>query len=191
MIGKLVIITGLDGSGTSSLAEGLCKLDPNGILMKTPGDSFEKARSFFDDEVRLISPSAHYLYYLASVVYASEKIKQLLHKHNVYCVRYLIDTVVSHRVAGMDIDLTYDGNGYSIHKPDVTLFITIDEAVRQNRITTRGKSILDKVLDDENNRRNFLVEFNRYENHYVSVENNTDNLQDTIKAAASHINGLK
>jgi thymidylate kinase len=185
MVGKLIVITGLDGSGTSSLAEALCKRDPNGVLFKTPGGPFGEARELFDAEVRTLSPSAHYLYYLASVVYASDQINELLTTRNVYCVRYLIDTVISHRVAGMELELAYEGMGYFIQKPDLTLFVTIDESVRQDRITTRGKSSLDKVLDNHDTRRRFLAEFNRYADQFHVVDNSSDELQDAVREAAS------
>ena len=185
MIGKLIVVTGLDGSGTSSLAEELSKRDPFGVLFKTPGGPFGEVRDFFDGEMRNESPSAHYLYYLASVALASDRIKTQLKTHNVYCVRYLIDTVISHRVAGLDVELAYDGMGYSIQKPHATLFINIDESVRQNRITTRGKSDLDRVLDDDVTRGRFMAEFNRYSDQFYKVENSTNDLQDAVNNAVS------
>ena len=185
MTGKLIVITGLDGSGTSSLAEALCKHDPYGVLFKTPGGPFGEARELFDGDVRTLSPSAHFLYYLASVAYASDQIKSLLKTHNVYCVRYLIDTVISHRVAGLDVELNYEGMGYSIHKPDTTIFVNIDESVRQSRITVRGKSGLDKVLDDQDTRNQFLMEFNRYADQYHLINNSTNDLQDAVNNAVS------
>jgi len=190
MIGKLVVITGLDGSGTSSLAEELCQRDPNGILLKTPGGVFGEVRESFDGDIRITSPSAHFLYYLASVAYASDQIKILLKKHNVYCVRYLIDTVISHRVLGLNVELKYEGMGYSIHKPDMTIFVNIAEHVRQNRITIRGKSGLDKVLDDENTRTQFLMEFNRYADQFHLVDNSANDLQDAVLKAVSLIDWL-
>lgn len=187
MIGKLVVITGLDGSGTSSIAEALCKKDPNGILFKTPDGPFGKVREFFDaEDLRIQHPSAHYLFYLAAVVYASDQIREKLKTKNVYCVRYLIDTVVSHRVASLDIELTYEGAGYSIKKPDLTLFINIDETIRQDRISARGKSELDKVLDNEDKRDHFLREFKALSNNFIEI-NNTSNFPETIKQAVSHI----
>lgn len=190
MAGKLIVITGLDGSGTSSVAEELCKRDPEGELFKTPGGPFGEARELFDGEVRTLSSSAHYLYYLASVAYASDQIKELLKTRNVYCVRYLIDTVISHRVAGMDLELAYEGMGYSILKPNATFFVNIDESVRQDRITVRGKSGLDKVLDDPETRGRFLTEFNRYAEEFHVIDNSTDNLQDAVQKAASFLSWL-
>ena len=187
MVGKFIVITGLDGSGTSSLAEQLCKHDPRGVVFKTPDGPFGEARLLFDSEVRERSQSAHYLFYLASVAYASERIKEQLKTHNVYCVRYLIDTVVSHRVAGMNVDLKYQGMGYDIQKPDATLFINIDESVRQRRITVRGKSDLDKVLDNHDTRGRFLTEFQRFADHYHVVDNSTNDLQDAVQNAVAYL----
>ncbi len=190
MIGKLIVITGLDGSGTSSLAEQICKHDPHGMLFKTPDGPFGETRELFDSEVRERSQSAHYLFYLASVAYASERIKKHLETHNVYCVRYLIDTVVSHRVAGMNVDLAYQGMGYDIHKPDATLFINIDESVRQNRISLRGKSDLDKVLDNNDTRGRFLAEFQRFADQYHVIDNSTNELQDAVQNAVAYLSRL-
>lgn len=186
MVGKLIVITGLDGSGTSSLAEQLCSRDPNGVLFKTPDGPFGETRELFDSEVRNRSQSAHYLFYLAAVADASERIKEQLKTHNVYCVRYLIDTVVSHRAAGLDVDLAYKGMGYDIHEPDVTFFINIDESVRQDRITVRGKSDLDKVLDDNSARGRFLAEFQRFSEQMHVIDNSTS-LQDALNSAAAHL----
>lgn len=191
MIGKFVVITGLDGSGTSSVAEKLCNHDKNGMLFKTPDGPFGETRKLFDSEVRERSQSAHYLFYLASVAYASERIKEKLKTHNVYCVRYLIDTVVSHRAAGMNVELNYHGMGYNIHKPDATLFINIDESVRQERITVRGKSDLDKILDNHHTRSRFLNEFERFSDHYHVIDNSSSELKSVVQKAATYLPWLK
>nr|WP_296338241.1 hypothetical protein [uncultured Acidovorax sp.] len=181
------MITGLDGSGTSSLAEQLCSRDPHGVLFRTPDGPFGESRVMFDREVRERSQSAHYLFYLASVAYASERIKKQMKTHNVYCVRYLIDTVVSHRVAGMDVELLYKGMGYDIQQPDAMLFVNIDESTRQRRITVRGKSELDKLQDDEATRNRFLTEFRRFSDHYHEIDNSGDDLQTAVQSAATHL----
>ncbi len=154
-----IVITGLDGSGTSTVAEQLNKIDKASTILKTPSTEFSQ-RKEIDTEVRETSQLAHYLYYLSSVVYMSEKIKSTYdyQKQNLYCVRYLIDTVVSHQVAGLDVDLDY--SKYNIIKPDLTIFVTIDEKIREQRISARGKSTLDVILDDSNIRNNFINRFN-------------------------------
>ncbi|MBQ9314043.1 MAG: hypothetical protein IJ220_03440 [Clostridia bacterium] len=150
-----IVITGLDGSGTSTIANELGKLDEDSTIVRTPNSDFT-GRESIDNSVRKISQWAHYLYYLSSVVYMSDKIKKE-HDYktkNVYCVRYLIDTVVSHRVAGLDVNMDY--SQYDILKPDLTIFVFLDESIREKRISARGKSVLDKVLDDMETRKKFL-----------------------------------
>jgi len=191
VVGKLIVITGLDGSGTSSLAEQLCSRDPQGALFRTPDGPFGESRALFDRQVRERCQSAHYLFYLASVVYASGHIKGQLKTRNVYCVRYLIDTVVSHRVAGMDVELLYKGMGYDIQEPDVTLFVNIEECTRQRRITARGKSELDRSLDDEETRNRFLTEFRRFSDQYYEIDNSSEDLQEAVRSAAAHLPWLQ
>ena len=179
-----IVITGLDGSGTSSVAELLHSMDKNSIITWTP--SFEYSnREQVDNSVREVSQMAHYLYYLSSVVYESDKIKREgnYKENNVYCVRYLIDTVVSHSVAGLDVKLNYET--YDILKPDLTIFVKLNEEIRQKRITERGKSILDKVLDDSKKREQFNKKFDYFlslENGPIIVfNNNSTDIQKSVK----------
>jgi thymidylate kinase len=189
-MGKLIIITGLDGSGTSSLAEQLSLKDPGSYLMRTPSAPFDICRELIDAQVRDESQAAHYLFYLSSVIFASKQIEELLKTGNVYCVRYLIDTVVSHRVAGLNVDLNYEGDFYSIRRPDLTLFLSINEQSRQNRITSRGKGLLDRILDDDTTRKKFHDEFNRLSDQFVVVDNSLDILS-TIQKAISYMPWIK
>ena len=156
----LIVITWLDGSGTSSLAEQLNKIDKNSQVFKTPGPMY-KDRKEIDQIVRQHSKVAHMLYYLSSVIYISDYIKNNCDyiNNNIYIIRYLIDTVVSNRVAGIPIDLNYNIYGNQLLIPDLTLFVALDEKERQERIVNRGKDTLDKVLDDEQKRQSFLQEF--------------------------------
>lgn len=191
MTGKLIVITGLDGSGTSSMAELLSARDPGSRVVRTPDSPFDACREVIDLQVRDKSQAAHYLFYLSSVVFASTQIEELLKTGNVYCVRYLIDTVVSHRAAGLNVDLTYEGDFYSIKKPDLTIMIGIDEQVRQERISARGKGFLDKLLDDDERRARFHQEFERLAQHYVTIENDASNIEVALTAAMQHMPWIK
>lgn len=187
--GKFIVITGLDGSGTTSIAKKLAERDPNGIFIHTPNNIFSKYRNEFDSELRINSPVSHYHFYLSAVISASDEIKKILKSKNVYCVRYLIDTVVSHRVMGINVNLDYDLGYYKIEKPNLTLFIHVDEKIRQQRITYRGKSELDKILDKISIRTKFIKEFVRLSDEY-KVINNSGEIYDTIKQAETYINQL-
>lgn len=176
-----IVITGLDGSGTSTVAKELNKMDNGSVLLKTPSIEFS-GRDRIDTEVRETSQLAHYLFYLSSVIYMSDKIKKSYDykNKNVYCVRYLIDTIVSHQVAGLDVDLDY--SSYGILKPDLTIFVSLDESVREQRISERGKSTLDKLLDDSKIRDSFLERFNSLldKERTIFFDNTDKNIESNI-----------
>lgn len=185
----LIVITGLDGSGTTTIANKLHLLDKGSFLLHTPSEEYCDRWSI-DANIRNISPMAHYLYYLSSVVYISDYIRKNIdyHKHNVYCVRYLIDTVVSHRVAGMNVELDYEK--YNILKPQLTIYVKLDEKIRQKRITRRGKSELDQVLDDEKTRNAFLKEFRKLAAGAICFDNGVNDVELEINNLfATYITG--
>ena len=162
---KFVVITGLDGVGTSTVGKACVELDTGAVLMRTPAEPFVRFRPEID--VGLLtsgSTAAHFLFYLASVVDVSAKIDQHLadSSQNVYCVRYLLDTVVSHRADGLQVDLTYDLGFARIRRPDLTVVLGLSETTRQARLRERGKGYLDERLDDEIRRQRFLSEFKRF-----------------------------
>lgn len=170
-----VVITGLDGSGTSTIANKINEIDKKSYVLKTPSLEFCD-RNSIDENIKPVSPVAHMLYYLSSTVYISDYIKKNfdITKENIYVVRYLIDTVVSNRVAGIPIELNYNIYGNNLLVPDATIFISLDEKIRQNRISERGKSILDKVLDNEDIRNKFLFEFERLLDPKTTIYVNND-----------------
>lgn len=175
-----IVITGLDGSGTSTIATKLHNLDKGSILLHTPSTEYD-SRGMIDTSVYKTSTMAHYLYYLSSVAYISDYIKKNIDisKINVYCVRYLIDTIVSHRVAGLDVTLDY--STYNLLEPDMTIFINLDENKRKERIENRGKSVLDKILDDSIIRDKFLKEFDsQLRNSYV-LDNGKDDIDNQVE----------
>ena len=191
MKGKLIVITGLDGSGTTTLARNLHELDKGSHLLRTPDFPFDQGRDLIDSLVREKSQPAHYLYYLSSVIHASARIEEMLKTGNVYCVRYLIDTVVSHRVAGLDVDMIYNGGFYNIRKPDLTIFVSVNENIRQERITSRGKGLLDKVLDHDSTRHRFEEEFNRLSSHFVTIDNSNTTHDQFVNEATKYISWIK
>lgn len=188
------VITGLDGSGTSTIAEKIHEIDKNSYVLKTPSIEYSD-RNLIDQKLKGISPVAHMLYYLSSVIYMSDYIKKNfdIKKENVYVVRYLIDTVVSNRVAGIPIEMNYNIYGNDLLIPDATLFIILDENIRQSRISERGKSVLDKVLDDDVIRQKFLEEFKRNldPETTIYVSNNGNDIYDTTLKAHQKILKLR
>ena len=86
----LIVITGLDGSGTSSIARKLHEMDKGSYLLRTPSPSY-KDRAKMDKLLHDSSPVAHMMYYLSSDIYASDVIKNNIDykNHNVYLVRFI------------------------------------------------------------------------------------------------------
>ena len=173
---KLIVITGLDGTGTSTIAKKLHHKDAGSLFLQTPTPIFSGCRDSIDRELRTYSLEAHYHFYLASVIHASQIIRDHLPRGNVYTVRYLLDTIVSHRVGGMSVELCYETNAYCIYPPDFTFLLTIPEEDRQKRLAGRpeGKGELDKLLDDDCTRAKFLSEFDRYKTQWVEMDNSAD-----------------
>ena len=179
-----IVITGLDGTGTSSIAEGLHEIDSGSTLVRTPSPEYCD-RQTIDETIRTTSPLAHCLYYLSSVVFMSDKIqKSYDYKNkNVYCVRYLIDTVVSNSTAGINIDYNYNIFGKEILSPDLTIFVYCDEQIRQSRIQKRGKDCLDNVLDDDKKRQAFISKFDTLlEPNKTIFVNNNAKLEDVVES---------
>ncbi len=177
----LVVITGLDGSGTSSIAEKLHEMDSGSFLLKTPSEVYSD-RKIIDHDVREISKVAHMLYYLSADVYISDYIRKNCdyQNHNVYLVRYLIDTVVSNRVAKIPLELNYHIFGNQLLIPDLTLFVGLEENQRQFRITNRGKSELDFVLDNDQKRNLFLNEFHQLLDPEATIYIKNDDLLENV-----------
>jgi len=191
-LGKFIVFTGLDGSGTSSIAEYLHLKDKGSKLFKSPSDPFSEFRELVDKETRGFSPEAHYLFYLAANVHLSKKIEETMKTENgnVYCVRYFIDTIVSQRASGLPVDLVYETDLYKIQKPDLIVFLDVNEGIRQERLEGRGKGFLDKELDKEDLRANFLNQFKRFEDHIVRVDTTNKSIEDVSNEVAKLIERL-
>jgi thymidylate kinase len=94
---------------------------------------------------------------------------------------------VSHRVAGLDVRLEYETGLYRILKPDITVFLHIEESLRQERITERGKGFLDKTLDNESFREKFLKEFELLAEHFYKINVASKNVLEVVQEIRSLI----
>jgi thymidylate kinase len=92
-------------------------------------------------------------------------------------------------VAGLDVDLDYDA--YDVLKPDLTIFVKLDENLRQKRITERGKSELDRVLDDAKKREQFNKNFDYFlsleDNPTIVFNNDSSDVENNVKGLLKKI----
>lgn len=183
IVGKLIVLTGLDGSGTTTVAEQLHFEDAGSSLFKSPPFPFSTNRHDIDEKVYHSSPAAHYLYYLASNVYLTELINAKMQESegNVYCERYFIDTVVSHRAKDVAADYEYDTQLYAIRKPDYIFYLDVEENERQQRLDARGRGFLDDQLNDEALRQRFLEEFNALEAEFIRIPTTNRDLEGIVE----------
>ena len=109
-------------------------------------------------------------------------VEHLISIGNVYCVRYLIDTVVYHRAMGLPVNLVYENELYKIKKPDLIVFLSIeDENVRQERLNHRGKlTIGDQLVNNFSFREKIKSEYEKLSEHFVVIDNSNQNVADVV-----------
>jgi thymidylate kinase len=188
-MGKFIVITGLDGSGTNTIAEALHSSDTGSSLMTSPPFPFATNRHVIDEKVYDKSPVAHYLYYLAANVYQTEVVNERLANSdaNIYCVRHFIDTVVSHRAKGVAAKYEYETELYSIRKPDAIFYLDCEESERKYRVNERGSGFLDEQLNDDILRENFLHEFAALEEDFVRISTTNRDVEDIVKEIRDYL----
>lgn len=176
-----MVITGVDGSGKDYVAQHLHQIDQDSGLIGTPTPAFLSSRLAVD-AFALEVPSAHYYFYLASVIHASCLIEDMLKRGNVYCVRYLIDTIVYHRAMGLPVQLEYETVWYKIKKPDMTIFLEIDdENLRQSRLKEREKiTVGDQMVNQFELRSRILSEYAHFSREFITVNNSHRKIDDVI-----------
>lgn len=177
---RFIVISGLDGSGKDTIAAKLAELDPNSELVSTPTFPFTECRKHLDDIV-LETPTAHYFFYLAAIVHASIQIEKILIKKNVYCVRWLVDTIANHRTIGVDCELEYKTKLYDIKEPDLSLFLSCEDRVRQERIKARDHStIADEITFREGVCALLQKEYAKLRDHFISIDNSDKSVEQTV-----------
>ena len=188
-MGKFIVLTGLDGCGTTTVAEQLHLEDETSTLMKSPPYPFSTNRNSIDEKVFNASPEAHYLYYLAANVYLSKLIDEKLAESdgNIYCQRFFIDTVVSHRAKGVPVDFAYETAQYAIRKPDYIFFLHVAEEERQLRLNERGRGFLDEQLSDESLRTRMQEEFDALDAHFIRIETTNRSLEEIVQEIQSYV----
>src|SRR5882762_7072766 len=116
---KFIVLEGIDGAGKSTVSRRLAKAI-GAKLYRTPPPGFSATRRIIDADAELPS---RFLFYLSSVVYASEAIRKLIRQQHVVCDRYLVTTVAYHRAMGLALDLNLQN--FNLIEPDFTFFLEL------------------------------------------------------------------
>jgi thymidylate kinase len=127
-----IALEGIDGSGKSTVGKKLAIL-LGGKYIQTPIGECGALRQIYDG---CGNQTARYLYYLSTVILASDQIKMMLKESPVICDRYLLSTICNHLTADVEVDVI-DLDRLPIVKPDYCFCLTVNEEVRCLRILER------------------------------------------------------
>lgn len=155
---KFIVLEGIDGAGKTTVSRALAK-SIGAKYFRTPSSGFTTTRRHIDATAKI---NSRFLFYLSSVVYASDTILECLQHKHVVCDRYITSTVAYHRAFGLNLDWNLDQ--LSLVQPDFTFFLELaNEEERKRRLMTRGRyTSTDAVLDNENIRNKLLNEYLKY-----------------------------
>lgn len=173
-----IVIEGLDGSGKSTVAQGLAKT-LNGIYYKTPPEEYAPIRFQVDN---CGNRDAQLYYYLSSIFFASTQIQQLLNQRKiVVCDRYYHTTIITYKDVLEDTFPDIKDNLFNLIKrfqtPDFVFLLTASKEVRAKRMQKRQLISADDLesLDDEIIEQTIL----NYQ-RFNLIEISTDNLSKEV-----------
>jgi dTMP kinase len=166
-----VVLEGLDGSGKTTICEELAN-ELGWELYRTPPDPFKKIRSDIDKNA---NPETRFYFYLASVLYASKEIKEILKTNSVICDRYIYSTICYH--LALEPRLSYfDISQLDLLKPDFVIYLEASYEERVRRIANRGNKRPEEIMNDMYNSKNFQFDVEKeYHKFKDIIKINTEN----------------
>ena len=196
MIGKFIVIEGLDATGKSTLVAKLAE-SFNATFLQCPprleapefidGD----LRSYFDDR-----PSCQRrAYYRAANLIASEQAEVALQEGHVVMDRYWTSTVA---FAALDDDSDLDQKWQGryppeLRKPDTVILLTVDEENRAKRMQGRGEPVTTEehnLAADAARRETVLRVYRTFDPIEIDTSNLTPDAVLKTVLAALHRSGL-
>lgn len=155
---KFVVLEGIDGVGKTSIGKAL-SATLCAHYYKTPPSIFEQF-TIRDARSREISlrqyidlsayqdPHCRFLFYLFTLVKASQEIRELLRTAHVVCDRYLSSALVYHWALHEELEWV-DVSWLPILRPDHEYLLVIDdESKLRERLRNRNESRTDEVLEN-------------------------------------------
>ena len=189
MKNKLIVLEGIDGVGKTSLAKALEK---ELISKKYPAiyyESLENKKAGFNQLKPFIKDNvpvdSSLLFYLASSIYKSQKIKKILKTKSVICDRYLYSTLANHKTKGADISLVH-WKKLPIVWPDFLFLIIAKEKIRLARAKKRKNATLNDLIKKERNSFAYIMEKELKKFKPIIIDNSGD-LPQTLGKILSHL----
>ena len=177
-----VDIEGLHGVGKSEIVIGVAKAIGAEYIPTVPYE-FESTRKIFNQTDNV---NARYLFFLAAVLYSSEKIRNtLLTGKSVVVESYLYRTIAFHKGMGAKIDVTLP---YDIPLPDVAFHLICSSTERAMRLMKRSNGTPRKGYYEvlaENNVQQILNEYKKFS--MVEVDTTSKQPYEVIESIKNKI----
>jgi len=147
MVGRFIVIEGLDGSGKSTQMRLLAKfLKKRGLKVvetfePTDGKIGKQIRTILKEHRKMDPTDFQLLYIKDREEHVREIIKPCLEQDKiVLCDRYMVSTLAFGSIGGADLDrLRKENEGFPV--PELTIFIDVTPGECINRIKKRGDGV--------------------------------------------------
>jgi len=145
--GRLITIEGLDGSGKTTLCQGLAAALPEARLLREPGgvELSERIRALVKDPALEVDPRAEALLYAAArAQLVATLVRPLLEGGTTVLLDRFVDSSLAYQGAGRELGVeavrAINDFGTGGLVPDLTLLLRIDPAVGRARQADRGEA---------------------------------------------------
>jgi dTMP kinase len=145
--GRLITIEGLDGSGKTTLCQGLAAALPEARLLREPGgvDLSERIRALVKDPALEVDPRAEALLYAAArAQLVATLVRPLLEGGAMVLLDRFVDSSLAYQGAGRGLGVeavrAINDFGTGGLVPDLTLLLRIEPAVGRARQSDRGEA---------------------------------------------------
>jgi dTMP kinase len=145
--GRLITIEGLDGSGKTTLCQGLAAALPEARLLREPGgvELSERIRTLVKDPALEVDPRAEALLYAAArAQLVATLVRPLLEGGAMVLLDRFVDSSLAYQGAGRGLGVeavrAINDFGTGGLVPDLTLLLRIEPAVGRARQSDRGEA---------------------------------------------------
>jgi dTMP kinase len=145
--GRLITIEGLDGSGKTTLCQGLAAALPEARLLREPGgvELSERIRALVKDPALEVDPRAEALLYAAArAQLVATLVRPLLEGGAMVLLDRFVDSSLAYQGAGRGLGVeavrAINDFGTGGLVPDLTLLLRIEPAVGRARQSDRGET---------------------------------------------------
>jgi dTMP kinase len=145
--GRLITIEGLDGSGKTTLCQGLAAALPEARLLREPGgvELSERIRALVKDPSLEVDPRAEALLYAAArAQLVATLVAPLLENGTTVLLDRFVDSSLAYQGAGRGLGVeavrAINDFGTGGLVPDLTLLLRVDPAVGRARQSDRGEA---------------------------------------------------